>query len=234
MSVTTELESGVDDILSQTWNVRDGQVVPESEDVALAGGAVEIEVAILYADMADSTELVSDFDARTAARVMKSFLYCASRIVRANGGAIRSFDGDRVMGIFIGDSKNSSAGKTALQINSAVIDIIRPRVERKYPTLAANGFIVRHASGVDRSKVLAVRAGMRGSNDLIWIGRAAAVAAKLSSIRTGAYASYITQDVYSRLDAASKTSPNGQPMWEAIPGTKYGLAIYRSGWKWKP
>lgn len=184
--------------------------------------------------MAASTELVSDFDARTAARVMKTFLYCASKIIRANGGAIRSFDGDRVMGIYIGDSKNSSAGKSALQINSAVIDIIRPRVERKYPTLAANGFIVQHATGVDRSKVLAVRAGMRGSNDLIWVGRSAAVAAKLSSIRAGTYASYITHDVYSRLDAASKTSSDGRPMWDAMPGTKYGLTIYRSGWKWKP
>lgn len=234
MGITAELESGVDTILSQTWNVREGQVVPESDDVALAGGAVEIDVAILYADMANSTDLVSDFDARTAARLMKSFLYCGSKIIRANGGAIRSFDGDRVMGIFIGDNKNSSAAKTALQINSAVLDIIRPRVEIKYPTLAANGFIVRHASGVDRSKVLAVRAGMRGANDLIWIGRAAAVAAKLSSIRSGNYASFITHDVYSRLDAASKTGSNGDPMWEAMPGTKHGLTIYRSGWKWKP
>jgi adenylate cyclase len=234
MAISAELAAGVDGILSQAWVVREGHVVPESDDVALTGGAVEIDVAILYSDMADSTELVSEFDARTAAKVMKSFLYCASKIIRQNGGAIRSFDGDRVMGIFIGDSKNSNAGKTALQINSAVIDIIRPRIDRKYPTLAANGFEIRHASGVDRSKVLAVRAGMRGSNDLIWIGRAAAVAAKLSSIRAGSYASYITQDVFARLDAASKTSSDGQPMWEAMPATKYGLTIYRSGWKWRP
>jgi hypothetical protein len=75
---------------------------------------------------------------------------------------------------------------------------------------------------------------MRGSNDLIWIGRAAAVAAKLSSIRSGNYASFITHDVYSRLDAASKIGSNGNPMWEAMPGTRHGLTIYRSGWKWKP
>jgi adenylate cyclase len=234
LTFKAELEVGVDGILSQTWTVREGQVVPESDDVAMTGGAVELDVAILYSDMAESTELVSDFDPRTAAKVMKSFLFCSSKIIRANGGAIRSFDGDRVMGIYIGDTKNTNAAKSALKINGAVVDIIRPRIEKKYPTLAANGFVVRHASGVDRSKVLAVRAGMRGSNDLIWIGRAAAVAAKLSSIRQGGYSSYITSDVYSWLKDEAKIGSNGDPMWQLLPGTKYGLEIYRSNWKWTP
>ena len=144
-----------------------GRVVPETDDVKkMKGGAVRIEAAILYADMAESTVLVSDFDARTAARVMKSFLYCSSRIIRDNGGEIRSFDGDRVMGIFIGNSKNSSAAKSALQIKYATDKIVRPKAETKYPTLKTRGFVISHASGVDRSDIFAVRAGMRDSNDL--------------------------------------------------------------------
>ncbi len=234
MGISAELETGVDDILAQAWSVRDGTVVPESDDVTLAGGAVKIDVAILYADMARSTSLVTDFDARTAARIMKSFLYCSSRIIRANGGAIRSFDGDRVMGIYIGGSKNTAAAKSALQINHAVLRIIRPRVEKKYPTLAANGFVVKHASGVDRSEVLAVRAGMRGSNDLIWIGRSAAVAAKLSSIRDGNWASFITEDVYLWLKDEAKYGPKKEPMWTAMPTKHHGQTIYRSTWFWEP
>lgn len=37
MSVADDIESDVDDILSQTWDIRDGEVVPETSDVALAG-----------------------------------------------------------------------------------------------------------------------------------------------------------------------------------------------------
>jgi class 3 adenylate cyclase len=95
VTLSAELELGVDDILGQTWDLRDGRIVPETDDVKLKGGAVRIEAAILYADMARSTTLVSDYDPRTAARIMKSFLYCSSRIIQDNGGAIRSFDGDR-------------------------------------------------------------------------------------------------------------------------------------------
>ena len=29
-----------------------------------------------------------------------------TQLVKSNGGEVRSFDGDRVMGIFIGDGKN--------------------------------------------------------------------------------------------------------------------------------
>ncbi len=214
--------------------MREGSVVPETEDVALAGGAVELDVAILYSDMARSTDLVSRFDSRTSARVMKSFLYCSSRIIRDMGGEIRSFDGDRVMGIFIGGSKNTNAAKTALKINYAVLKIIRPRVEAKYPTLATNGFYVKHATGVDRTKILAVRAGMRGSNDLIWIGRAAAVAAKLSSIRQDPYASYITRDVYDWLkDEAKLGGAEKSPMWEQMTAAQYGQTVYRSSWWWE-
>src|SRR3954467_7943877 len=106
MSLTDDLSRDVDGILRQEWNIRDGQVVPKTEDVALAGGAVKLAVTMLYADLADSTELAMTYDKRVAAKVFKSFLSCSSKLIRAEGGEIRSFDGDRVMGVFIGNAKN--------------------------------------------------------------------------------------------------------------------------------
>jgi class 3 adenylate cyclase len=234
MGLTEELEAGVDGILDQTWSIREGSVVPESDDVALAGGGVEIDATILYADLAESTQLVMDFDRRVASKVMKSFLYCASRVIRSKGGEIRSFDGDRVMGIFVGDSKNSAAAEAALKIQYATSRIVRPRAEAKFSSLTTKGFVIRHASGIDTSPTLAVRAGMRGSNDLIWIGRAAAVAAKLSSIRDARHRSFMTADVYRRLNHDAKFGPKGEEMWEVSPTTTYGLTIYRSAWHWRP
>jgi class 3 adenylate cyclase len=164
---------------------------------------------------------------------MKAFLYCASRIVRANDGTITNFDGDRVMAVFVGGSKNSNAGRVALKINYAVKEIVRPKAEKKFPSIASKGFVISHASGADTGKVLAVRAGMRGANDLIWIGRPPGLAAKLSSVREDPYRSFITADVYGLL-ANDVKHTDGKAMWQVRAGTVGGQTIYRSSWHWKP
>src|SRR5437879_12039181 len=98
MGLPETLASDVDNILAQEWSIRDGEVVPETEAVALAGGAVRLSATMLYADLADSTELAMNCDRRVAAKVFKSFLTCCSRVILERGGAIRSFDGDHVLG----------------------------------------------------------------------------------------------------------------------------------------
>ncbi|MDK8795188.1 hypothetical protein QP968_05630 [Corynebacterium sp. MSK041] len=54
-----------------------------------------------------------------AAEVYKNYLYCAEKIILVRGGIFTACDGDRVMGVFIGDSKNSAAAMCVLQINWA-------------------------------------------------------------------------------------------------------------------
>ena len=115
MGFADELSTSVNEILTVTWNIRDGQVVPSTEDVALKDGAVKLQAVYLYADLADSTTLARDFDRQTAARVVRAYLSVMSKVIRKNDGAIRSFDGDRVMGIFVGSSKNTAAAKCLLQ-----------------------------------------------------------------------------------------------------------------------
>lgn len=70
--------------------------------------------------------MAKELDQRVAAKIIKAFLATSARIIRSCGGKIVSFDGDRIMGMFCGDSKNSNAAKCALQINYAVLKIIRP------------------------------------------------------------------------------------------------------------
>lgn len=227
-----EIEAAIDDILSESWSIRDGVVVPEDEDVALHGGGVRMETTILYSDLARSTELASRFDRRTAARILRSFLSLSTRLIRYRGGQVRSFDGDRVMGIFVGDRKNTSALKCALNINWAVSEVLRPRVEKKYPSLAEAGWYLRHATGIDTSATLIVRAGIRNNNDLIWVGRAPNLAAKLSSVRDGNKNSLVTKDAYDKAHASAKESAESAAMWEQK--TWEGQTIYTSSWSWKP
>lgn len=237
MPILDDLKSGVNGILNTSWNMRDGRVIPSSDDVALDGGGVKLEGTVLYADLAQSSRLSTEFQQRTASKVIKSFLFCCTKIITAHGGTITSFDGDRVMGIFVGGSKNTSAAKTALKINYAVKDVIKPKIKAYFSSMNETPYEIDHAVGVDTSSMLAARAGQRGSNDLIWVGRSPNLAAKLSEIRESGYNSYITKDVYDMLnEEAKKGGSDKKDMWEQRSFSWLGenWVIYRSSWWWEP
>jgi class 3 adenylate cyclase len=84
--------------------------------------------------------------------------------------------------------------------------------------------------GVDTSILRAARTGVRGANDLVWIGRAANYAAKLTAL-DAAYPSNITERVYNRIIDEAKMS-RGKSMWERFTWHATGEIIYRSTWQW--
>jgi len=236
MAKKDELAGDVQTIIDTLWNKRKGLKVPASSEVALAGGAVELEATFLYADLANSSRMAKELDRRVAAKIVKSFLATSAKLIIFRGGTIVSFDGDRLLGVFYGDGKNSAAARCALNINYVVTKIIRPKFEAKYDSVKDATFKIRHGVGVDTGTVLAVRAGARGDNDLIWIGRAANLAAKLSDLRDSPKHSYITAAVYNLLNDDSKYSSDGKDMWERCTWSFLGdnLIVYRSGWHWAP
>jgi adenylate cyclase len=237
MGLADDLSREVTNILSQIWDMREGQVVPSTEDVALKGGAVKLDATVLYADLVQSSKLATEFQQRTAAKIIRSFLYCMCKIVTAHDGTVTSFDGDRVMGIFVGGLKNTNSAKCALKMNYVVEKIIRPKVEEYFSSLRRESFKISHCVGIDTSSILAVRAGQRGSNDLVWVGRAPNLAAKLSDVRGNSYRSYITSDVFSMLkDSAKYGGKENELMWDKASFQYLGepVTVYRSSWLWKP
>lgn len=228
MSFSTDLGKEVEDIFKAAWETREGQVVPEPEDIQLGNHAVELEATVLYADLAESTNLVNSMKPQFAAKVYKTYLLSASRLITKNGGTITSFDGDRVMGVFIGSYKNTQAARCALQINHAVLKIINPKLKAQYPN---STYMVKQAVGVDTSKLFVARTGIRGSNDLVWVGRAANYAAKMCSLREGSYASFITDDVFKKLNEEAKYGGDPkQLMWEKVLWEEMEIYIHRSSW----
>lgn len=238
MGLADEVTRAVTEVVCSDWDVRKGTVVPATADVKLKNGAVEVDAVYLYADLADSTGLARDFTKKTAAKVIRAYLDATCRIIRARGGEIRSFDGDRVMAIFMGSTKNTDAAKCALQINHAVTKIVRPKVEANLSSIKTQGFEVKHCVGIDSGTALIVRGGVRGSNDLVSIGRAPNVAAKLSDIRNGNYHTYITAAVFKdMLDSAKYGGASGEKklMWEGPYTREVGgetLTVYKSSWTW--
>jgi class 3 adenylate cyclase len=231
MKSAEEILAEIKQILATKWQTRDGQVVPEAENIRLGNDAVKLNGTVLYADMADSTGLVDGFKDWFAAEIYKTYLVAACRVIRNNGGTITAFDGDRVMAVYIGEAKNSSAAKTALQLNWVVIQI-NAAIKAAYPTTA---FILKHSVGIDTSSLFVARTGIRNANDLVWVGRAANYAAKLSGFSEAGYSLFITEPVF---DAMSDASKNGgspkQCMWIKGYWADRSLTIYKSNWHWKP
>lgn len=228
MGLKEDLEKEVSKIFREPWEKRDGQKVPEPEELALGNDAVKLDGTVLHADMSDSTKLVDNEKASFAAEVYKAYLTCAARVIKNEGGTITAYDGDRVMAVFIGDSKNTSAANAALKINYAVQKIVNPAIKSQYPK---KSFELSQVVGIDTSKLFVARIGVRNDNDLVWVGRAANYAAKLSSIDNPDY-TYITEDVFGMLNKSAKYSSDGQLMWEERTWNKMGgMTIYRSSWR---
>jgi adenylate cyclase len=235
MALLDDLKSETNDIVKGGWDRREGKAVPENDDVGLGNEGIELEATFLYADLADSTELALE-DQSIAAEIVKAYLMGTTRIIRSLEGEIRSFDGDRVMGVFFGSAKNTHAAEAALKINYFFTSILSPAFTDFYTSRTLS---LSQSVGVDTSKVLAVRTGIRNNNDLVSIGRAPNVAAKLSSIRESGYTSYLSEAVFDRLHEDSKFG--GIPrrlMWEKKTweaGKAYGVeVVHVSSWWWIP
>lgn len=228
MALSDELETYVKDTFAHQWNKRDGRKVPESEDVGLGNEAVLLEGTVLYADLAGSTKMVDSYKNYFAAEVYKNYLYCAARLVRAYDGSITAYDGDRIMAVFVGDAKNSNAAKCGLKINYVVKKIIQPALKAQYPN---STYVLEQTVGIDTSSLFVARTGIRGANDLVWVGRAANYAAKLSDLST-VYATYITEDVYKMLNEKSKYS-SGKDMWTRVFQSDVDVSVYGSTYWWE-
>jgi class 3 adenylate cyclase len=228
MALKDEITIEVKKIFSSQWKTRQGTKVPEAEDVQMGNEAVEIDGTILYADLSGSTAMVDGYKKFFAAQIYKTFLFAAAKVIRAEGGVIVSYDGDRVMAVFMGDQKNTSAVRCALKINWAVKNIVMPLKNAQYP---GDKFVVRHTVGIDTCKLWAARTGVRGANDLVWVGSAANYAAKLTELDS-AYSTWITHRVYDKMSDEVKIS-NGKNMWKKLNWTKMNnLAIYHSAYSW--
>lgn len=211
------IQSSVSSIFNEPWNITDGTVVPETENVVMKNGGRRVDATYLYADLAGSSKLAHTMRKETTARIIRAYINAAVRILRYKGGEIRSFDGDRVMAIFMGESKNNDAVRAALAINWAVERVIAPAIEKKW-TDVSKSFTIGHGIGIDTGEALIVRGGARDNNDLISIGDAPNDAAHLSDYRS--WSINITKAVHDKLNAPQQRFPDGRNLWQQSNGLR--------------
>lgn len=229
MGLKDDLTAEVKATFSKQWDVQKTETVPAPEDLRLnANHAKDLEKAtVLYADLDGSTNMVDKYDWTFSAEVYKTYLRCAAEVIRSESGVITAYDGDRIMAIFTGNAKNTSAVRCALKINYAVCEIIRPALKNQYPS---KDFTLNHVVGIDTSQLRTARIGVRGDNDLVWIGRAANYAAKLTSL--SGKATWITKAIYDNMNEEVKYT-NGTNMWEARTWTNMNnMDVFCSTYWW--
>lgn len=229
MSVADDIKKNASDTFGTQWAVRDGLVVPAASDLKLTNDAVRFETAtVLYADLDGSTDLVEKKKWQFAGEVYKTFLYAASRLIRKHGGTIVSYDGDRVMGVFISKSQRNDAVSCALEINYAVKNYVQDELKKHWKT----DFEIRHVIGIDTSAIRAARTGVRGDNDLVWIGNAANLAAKLTALSAD-NATWITKRVHDYLKDGQKKGLKGEGIWRKWNWTEHNNEEIYSSRHWR-
>lgn len=214
------IESSVESILKTAWNKSKGTKVPTTDDVALSNGAKEVDATYLYADLADSSRYAQTLYRDVTGKIIRSYINTSSRILNHFDGEIRSFDGDRVMAIFMGENKEWRAVRAALAINWAVQQVMRPKIRENW-TDGESFSDIRHGIGIDTGEALIIRGGVRNHNDLISIGNAPNVAAKLSELR-GSWSIFITESVKSMLNDELLKYETNRDIWRLGPALSVG------------
>ncbi|MDQ0730440.1 adenylate/guanylate cyclase domain-containing protein [Arthrobacter sp. B1I2] len=219
-----------------TTERNDGTIesVPDPAKMSYSEG-LYLPSTYLYADMRDSSGLVGIAPADTVARVMKAYLSVSTRIIRSNNGHIRSFDGDRVMGIYAGPDRYTRAVKSAMQIKWAMNELVQPAITKQFPSIRNNNWQLKHGCGIASGKSLLVRAGFRGNDDMISIGTAPNLAAKLSDLREHPYNTIIGGGTYKQLSREAIVHKE-ENMWTGPYDFKMGgknYTYYKTSYRWR-
>jgi class 3 adenylate cyclase/transposase-like protein len=222
-----DLTEYVRDTFNTPWNIREKNYVPKDKNVELDREGVFVEAACLCATTAEIQGLSSDSSFGAVAKLHKCYFKCVTKIIRQHNGSIIEFDGHRIIGVFVGDRKNTNAAISALKINHAAQNIIYPVFAEKFNNPPSR---LNHAVGIDTGLILFGRAGIRGERDLIW--STTNHATRLSRFRKEGYNIWITKVVYDDLSRTAKSGKEGRNMWEEVKSGKDDEAIFGSNWTW--
>lgn len=215
MPLRADIERRIKADLGGNFHINNTWKVPAVQDLGLGKQGRLIETAILYADMRKSSDIAEDHRRQTAAKVYKTFLYSMARVARSVGGEIRSYDGDRIMVVFPPARNKPKAAcnkavTTALRMAWCLQELVEPML-RGYDSVDCG-------IGIAYGKLLVVKAGIGGpphNNALVWVGRPANLAARLSEEGIWPHHVWVDEETYNRLDDENKyvSHEGGNASW---------------------
>lgn len=224
MTLLEDVKSSVSTHMAGTYETFQPRAVPLPEDIPEGAKAAKLTATSLFIDLRQSSDITNALRRQTAAKMLKAYFSGAVRIVNANNGYVRSFNGDGMLALFRDERRSNNAVKAAMQAKWFVRDILQPRFERYFESNrqafgASIGFDI--GCGLDDGDIYAVKVGIRGTNDVAWVGRCTNTSAKLSNLAASPRSILITRAVYERLAGSRKLS-NGTHMWSDEFSRKIG------------
>lgn len=195
----------------ETFTPRD---VPKPAEIKRGKFAATFEATAIFLDIRESSDLTNAFRLQTAAKMLKSYFYTAVKIVHHHDGQVVSFNGDGMLALFMGERRTTPAVRSAMEIKWLLENVLQPRFESYFKSnTSAAGLKFDFGCGIDDSSIFAINVGIRGTNDITWVGRAPNTAAKLANIAASPDRILITSDAYGRLGAYKLSSKDKRPMW---------------------
>ena len=227
MGLLEDLKNKINSYAIEPYTIEDTTIVPDTDNPKLTFGnkGLTCEYTFLFVDIRKSSKLHDLYGFQKAAKIYQSFHEINVRVIQSNGGEVRAFDGDRTMAVFVGNGKNTSAAKTALQIKWAIGNILNPSL----------GTNIVCGSGIDTGKILVTKVGKgrdKNTNDLVWIGQADNYASHLANEANSS--TIISTNTYNLLHESSKLS-EGVNMWKPKQlklKTGTMVACYESTYWW--
>jgi class 3 adenylate cyclase len=231
MALINDIKNKVDAYFKEPFEVEETTIVPGTDYSKLTFGnkGLVAEFSFLFVDIRKSSELHDKYGFANAARIYQSFHDICLRIIETNFGKVRAFDGDRIMGVFAGDSKRTNATKAALNIRWAVKEILNTKLTVP----------LQIGCGIDIGQTLITKVGKGrdvNNNDLIWIGKACNYASHLTQEANDSV--IISPAVYNQLHASSKYEDEAtktKDMWSPIKITLKNnkqIDAYKSTYTW--
>jgi adenylate cyclase len=238
ISLHQEVSDAVAGYLQGDYQTTHPQGVPLPENIPLGNSAAELEATTLFLDVRQSSDITNAFRRQTAAKMMKAYFSGSVKIINSNDGQVRSFNGDGMLAIFVGNRRSNNAVKAAMQVKRFVGNILEPQFRRYFANnqqALGRALDFSVGAGLDEGTIFAVRVGIRGTNDVAWVGRCTNTSAKLSNITQSPNNIAITRAVYERLNQDRKFS-NDAHMWSDEQFREFGgvrRAIRTTSFYWR-
>lgn len=241
-----ELENEVETILGWSIKAQSTNRIPRMDDLTLGQTAKTFATAVLYTDVRGSSHYAKVHQRRTVAKIFNAFLNGTVRIVNANKGQVRSFNGDSVLAFFNPTLKNPSdnAVRSAMKLVNFQNTVLQPAINRAGYKDEFNIGI-----GIAFGEIMATKVGVAGEDQsaIIWPSNATNLAAKMGDKGRAPYHIWISDQVYKALSdnlrhhVFEKERFFGvrtvrETMWERVDDFRFDGApelVWKSRWSLK-
>ncbi len=206
-----EIIEKMEEKLNGRLEVQDSTKIPSPEDLPLhQNTGSKLETAAFYIDLRGYSDLLENRRFDTVGRIISAFHYTIARFIKFHSGHIISFMGDGLLALF--EPKNNpikNAVECALKYKYFFKNYFSNEIRERWKIELDYGI------GIAYGQIIAIRTGMKGKNDITWVGRCIKDAVKIGDYLNKSNGNIgITHSVYDKLPEGLRRAGDDTECWE--------------------